>query len=57
MKKSEFKKLSYESKFSRRYACWCNNHSGAAKYKKANRRIARVKLKQSLNKEVRAQNE
>ena len=50
--KSYFKKLSYESKFSRRFACWCSNHSGASKMKKSNRQEARNKLKEELKKDI-----
>lgn len=46
--RSEFKKLSFESKFSRKFACWCSNHKGVSKLKKANRQEARNKLKQKL---------
>jgi len=53
MKKSKFKKLSHEDKFSRAYACWAFNHGGWAKYKKQNRRTARVKLKEELKKEIK----
>jgi hypothetical protein len=56
MKKSEFKKLSYESKFSRRFACWCSNHSGASKMKKSNRREARNKLKNELKQSIKKEN-
>ena len=50
--KSHFKKLSYESKFSRRFASWCSNHSGASKMKKTNRQEARSKLKEQLKKDI-----
>lgn len=50
--KSYFKRQSYESKFSRKFACWCSNHSGIAKLKRDNRQEARNKLKQQLKDEV-----
>lgn len=50
--KSEFKKLTDENKFSRKFACWCNNHCGISKLKRANRQEARNKLKEKLKKEI-----
>jgi len=49
--KGYFKRLTYESKFSRKFACWCQNHSGISKLKKSNRREARAKLKRELKNE------
>lgn len=46
MQKSRFTKLSYEDKFDRKYACW--TRYGWRKYKRANRRMARRKLKREL---------
>lgn len=37
--------FNYQSEFSRRYACWANNHRGWAKMKKANRKLAKKRLK------------
>ena len=34
-----------EDRFSRRFACWANNHHGWSKAKKQNRRIAKRRLK------------
>lgn len=45
MQKSYYKKLSYEDKFDRKYACWTHNHKGWVKYKTSNRRMARRKIK------------
>jgi hypothetical protein len=52
VQKSRFKKSSFEDKFSRKYACWAYNHGGWGKYKTANRRMARRKLKQETNMEI-----
>lgn len=46
-------KLPYQSEFSRRYACWANNHMGWAKMKKVNRRLAKRRLKNEQRKEDR----
>ena len=43
--------LDYQSEFSHRYACWANNHRGWAKMKKANKRLAKKRLRRMLNKE------
>lgn len=45
--------LNYESEFSHRYACWANNHNGWAKMKKANKRIAKRRMKQDIDKRLR----
>jgi len=39
------KKLTEEDKFSRKFACWANNHKGWSKTKKRNRRLARRKIR------------
>ena len=44
------KLLSYQSEFSHRYACWALNHMGWAKMKKANRRLAKRRLKREMEK-------
>lgn len=49
MQKGFWKKLTYESTFSRAFACWANNHFGWRKYKKRNRKEMRRKLKKQLN--------
>ena len=53
MKRSEFKKQSFESKFDRKYCCCMANHSGASKVKTANRRLARTKLKEQLHNRIK----
>lgn len=45
-------KLPWQSEFSHRFACWAKNHRGWAKMKKANRRLAKKRLKQELDKKV-----
>lgn len=42
-----------QSWFSKRYACWANNHNGWSKMKKKNRRMFKSKLRQEQNKEIR----
>lgn len=42
-----------QSLFSKRYACWANNHNGWSKMKKKNRRMFKSKLRQEQNKEIR----
>ena len=44
MEKGQYKKLSYEDKFDRKYACWTYNHKGWLKCKTANRRTARTSM-------------
>lgn len=43
--------LDWQSEFSHRYACWANNHRGWAKMKKANKRLAKKRLRRILDKE------
>lgn len=45
MQKNIYKKMSYEDKFDRKYACWTFNHNGWRKAKTANRRTVRRKIK------------
>lgn len=45
--------LNYESEFSHHCACWAANHNGWAKMKKANKRIAKRRLKQDIDKRLR----
>lgn len=45
-------KLPWQSEFSHRFACWAKNHRGWAKMKKANRRLAKKRLKRELDKKV-----
>lgn len=46
------KLLPFQSEFSHRYACWANNHNGWAKMKKANKKLAKVRLKREVKKEM-----
>ena len=39
-------KLGWQSEFSHRFACWANNHNGWSKAKKANKRLAKRRIKQ-----------
>lgn len=39
--------------FSHKYACWANNHRGWAKMKKFNKRIAKRRLKQHTQKDIK----
>lgn len=52
MQKGYYKKLSYEDKFDRKYACWTYNHHGWAKSKTGNRRTARRKMKVLTQSEI-----
>lgn len=45
-------KLGDQSEFSFQFACWANNHRGRAKAKKANKRSARHRLNQELQKTI-----
>lgn len=49
MKKSEITRRqfsdNYQSLFSKRWACWANNHNGWSKMKKKNRRLFKKKFK------------
>ena len=44
--------IPWQSEFSHHYACWAKNHSGWAKMKKFNRHLAKVRLKQQIQKEI-----
>lgn len=49
MQRGIFKKLTYEDKFDRAYACWVKNNPRAwAWWKRKNRKEARRKLKREL---------
>lgn len=43
--------LPFQSEFDHKFACWANNHNSWSKMKKFNKRIAKRRLKQKLNKE------
>lgn len=45
--------LEDQSEFSHLFACWANNHMGWAKMKKANKRLAKRRMKQELNKKLK----
>lgn len=45
--------LNYESEFDHRFCCWAANHMGWAKMKKANKRIAKRRMKQDIGKRLR----
>lgn len=53
MQRGIFKKLTYEDKFDRVYACWVKNNPRAwAWWKRKNRKEARHKLKKELRSEI-----
>lgn len=41
----------YLSEFDHRYACWASNHRGWSKAKKANKRIAKKRLRREISKD------
>lgn len=43
----------YQSLFSKKYACWANNHNGWSKMKKKHRRIFKRKFRQETRKIVK----
>ena len=43
--------LPYQSEFDHRYACWASNHMEWAKMKKANKRLAKRRLRQKQGEE------
>lgn len=58
MQRGIFKKLTYEDKFDRAYACWVKNNPRAwAWWKRKNRKEARHKLKKELRSEIDEQKE
>lgn len=42
-----------QSWFSKRYACWANNHNGWSKMKKLNRRLFKKKYRREIDKEIK----
>ena len=46
-------KIPYQSEFSHLYASWAVNHMGWAKMKKFNKRLAKRRLRQEINKEMK----
>ena len=58
MQRNTFIKMTHESKFSRKFASWANNHVKPwATFKTTNRRLARRRLKESLQKEIKQSEE
>ena len=51
MSRSDLKRLIEEDRFSRRFACWAQNHKGWSKTKKRNRRLAKRRLKRRADDE------
>ena len=41
-----------QSWFSKRWACWANNHNGWSKMKKKNRRLFKKKFKREIQKAI-----
>lgn len=44
-----------QSWFSKKYACWANNHNGWSKMKKFNRRLFKQKFRREVKKEIEAE--
>lgn len=44
--------LPWQSEFDHHYACWANNHNGWAKMKKANKKLAKVKMNREIYKQI-----
>lgn len=58
MKSNIHKKLTFEDKFDRKYACWVKNNRKAWRFwKKRNRKLFRQKIKQLLRKENKNERE
>lgn len=45
--------LNYQSEFDHCWACWANNHMGWAKMKKANKKIAKKRLRRKTRKQIK----
>lgn len=45
--------LDYQSEFDHHWACWANNHMGWAKMKKANKKIAKKRLRRKTQKQIK----
>ena len=56
MKKSEITRRQFsdrgQSYFSKKYACWANNHNGWSKMKRLNRRLFKKKYRLEVRREV-----
>ena len=57
MNKSEITRRQFsdraQSWFSKRYACWANNHNGWSKMKKLNRKLFKKKYRREVAKEIK----
>lgn len=45
--------LPWQSEFSHHWACWANNHRGWAKMKKANKRLAKRRMRRDCKQRSR----
>lgn len=45
--------LDCQSEFDHHWACWANNHMGWAKMKKANKKIAKKRLRRKIQKQIK----
>jgi len=45
--------LDWQSEFDHHWACWANNHMGWAKMKKANKKIAKKRLRRKTQKQIK----
>lgn len=45
--------LDNSSEFDHRWACWANNHMGWAKMKKANKKMAKKRLRRKIQKQIK----
>ena len=45
--------LDWQSEFDHHWACWANNHMGWAKMKKANKKIAKKRLRRKIQKQIK----
>ena len=56
MRKSEITRRQFsdrcQSWFSKKYACWANNHNGWSKMKKKNRKLFKKKFRRETKKEI-----
>lgn len=58
MKSNIHKKMTYEDKFDRKFACWVKNNRKAWRFwKRRNRKLFRQKIKQLLRKENKNERE
>ena len=59
MKRSEITRRQFsdrgQSWFSKKYACWANNHNGWSKMKQRNRRLFKKKYRREIAKEIENQ--